>query len=95
MKEIAPEQIIAATNEVTGLRYEEYTTKSRRRPLHYARMLIVLSCVYFTRLKMSEIARLINRDRTTVIYLAVKVRIELQYNAEFRALSRKVNDILI
>lgn len=82
-----------AIHEVTGLQFKEYTAKSRSRRLFYGRMLFAHHC---RRLKMTltGIAKLINRDHSSMVYVLNKYKDEFQYNAEFRKMAEKVNDLL-
>ena len=81
-----------AIHEVTGIHFNEYTTKSRKRDGFFARMLFAKHCSQ--RMKPMEIATMINRDRTTVLSLLKKYDDEVKYNPYFRVLAQRVENII-
>lgn len=87
-------RIQQAIYEVTGMKPDEYTGKSRKRDLFYIRMIFVYYC-YREGMKISDIAKYVNRDRTTLIYLPKKFEDEKKYNDEFRDLAQRVENVLI
>lgn len=82
-----------AIHEVTGLTFDEYASKSRKRDGFYARMLFVHKCSE-NGMKITTISKLIQRDRTTVLYVLNKYDDEVKYNPEFRRLVEKFNEIM-
>ena len=82
-----------AIHEVTGMKFNEYTTKSRKRDGFFARMLFVYHCRQ-GRMKLTNIAKYVHRDHTSMLYLLKKYDDEIKYNPAFRELARKVDNIL-
>jgi len=82
-----------AIHEVTGLKFSEYTSESRKRNGFYARMLFAYKCSE-NGMKIEDISELIQRDRTTVLYVLNKYDDEVKYNPEFRRLAEKFNEII-
>jgi nucleoside 2-deoxyribosyltransferase len=82
-----------AIHEVTGMKFNEYITKSRKRDGFYVRMLFVYHCRR-NLMKLADIARYVHRNHTSVVYLLKKYEDECKFNKEFRLLDDKVNIIL-
>lgn len=82
-----------AIHEVTGLTFNEYSSKSRKRDGFYARMLFAHHC-FENGIKISTVSELIQRDRTTVLYTLNKYYDEVKYNPEFRRLAESFNEII-
>ena len=82
-----------AIHEVTGLRLNQYATKSRKRDYFYARMLFVYHC---RRLKMTltQIAKHVHRDHSSMLHFLRKYDDDFNYNPQFRELAEKVNNLL-
>ena len=80
-------------HEISGLKFSEYTSESRKRNCFYARMLFAHKCNE-NGMKIEDISELIQRDRTTVLYVLNKYDDEVKYNPEFRRLSEKFNEII-
>ena len=82
-----------AIHEVTGLRLNQYATKSRKRDCFYARMLFVYHC---RRLKMTltQIAKHVHRDHSSMLHFLRKYDDDFNYNPQFRELAEKLNQIL-
>lgn len=82
-----------AIHEVTGLRFNQYTTKCRKRDHFYARMLFVYHC---RRLKMTltQIAKHVHRDHSSMLHFLRKYDDDFNYNPQFRELAEKVNNLL-
>lgn len=82
-----------AIHEVTGLRFNQYVTKCRKREHFYARMLFVYHC---RKLKMTltQIARHIHRDHSSMLHFLRKYDDDFNYNPQFRELAEKVNQLL-
>jgi chromosomal replication initiation ATPase DnaA len=82
-----------AIHEATGMRINEYTTKSRKRDDFFARMIFAHHCRQ-NKMKMKVIANYIHRDHTSMLYLLKKYNDECRYNPHFRALAQRVESIL-
>ncbi len=83
----------SALYQVTGLSFNEYTTKSRKRDAFFARMIFAKMCSDI--MKPLEISKLINRDRTTVLHLLKIYDDEVKYNPNFRKLAESANEKLL
>lgn len=88
------QKIKDAIQNVTGLRFEEYTTASRERNTFFARMIIINYCRLKEKMSLPEIARLVHRDHTTVMHCLKTYKDEVKYNFTFREIVRKVDNIL-
>lgn len=82
-----------AVHEATGMKFNEYTTKSRKRDGFFARMLFVYHCRR-NRMKLVEIAKYVHRDHSSMLYLLKKYDDEKKFNSNFRVLAEKVESIL-
>lgn len=82
-----------AIHEVTGLRLNQYNTKSRKRDGFFARMLFVHHC-WCEKMKLEDIARYIRRDHSSMLYFINKYNDEVKYNRFFREMADRVNSIL-
>lgn len=82
-----------AIHEVTGLRLNQYNTKSRKRDRFFARMLFVHHCRR-EKMKLEDIARYIRRDHSSMLYFINKYNDEVKYNRFFREMADRVNSIL-
>lgn len=82
-----------AIHEVTGLKFNEYTTKSRKRDGFFARMLFVYHCRE-NKMKLTNIAKYVHRDHTSMLHLLKKYEDEVRYNPNFRVLAQRVDNIL-
>lgn len=82
-----------AIHDVTGLRFNQYTTKCRKREHFFARMLFVYHC---RKLKMTltQIAKHIHRDHSSMLHFLRKYDDDFNYNPLFRELAEKVNQLL-
>lgn len=82
-----------AIHEVTGLRFNQYTTKCRKREHFFARMLFVYHC---RKLKMTltQIAKHIHRDHSSMLHFLRKYDDDFNYNPQFHELAEKVNQLL-
>ena len=88
------ENLKDAINEVMGLKFEDYTTKSRSQRLFYARMIVIYYCRERENMTVHEIANLINRDHTTVLHGIKTYKNEIKYNHDFREKVSRINLIL-
>lgn len=82
-----------AVHEATGMKFNEYTTKSRKRDGFFARMLFVYHCRR-NRMKLVEIAKYVHRDHSSMLHLLKKYDDEKKFNPNFRVLAEKVESIL-
>lgn len=82
-----------AIHEVTGLQLNDYSTKSRKRDKFFARMLFAHHCKDAD-MNLSDIARFIYRDNSSMQYVLNKYHDEYQFNGYFRGMADKVNEIL-
>jgi len=82
-----------AIHEVTGMKFNEYITKSRKRDGFFARILFVYHCRR-NRMKLTNIAQYVHRDHTSMLYLLKKYEDETTYNPYFRELAQRVDNIL-
>jgi len=80
-------------HEVTGLKFEEYTTKSRKRDTFFARMIFAYHCRNH-RMTLMGIAKYINRDHAAIVHYLRRYDDEVKYNPNFRNLAEKVDEIL-
>lgn len=86
-------QIQAAIQEATGIRFDQYITKSRKRDGFFARMLFVYHCRK-CKMKLTQIAKFVHRDHSSMLHLLNKFDDEVKFNPYFRGLAEKVQDIL-
>jgi len=82
-----------AIHEITGMPFNEYITKSRKSNQCFSRMMFVHHC-RDCNMKLEFIAKQINRDHTSIIYLLKKYEDEINYNPVFRDMAIKVDKIL-
>ena len=82
-----------AIHEVTGMKFNEYITKSRKRDGFFARMLFVYHCRR-NRMKLTNIAQYVRRDHTSMLYLLKKYEDDYNFNPYFRELAQRVDKIL-
>ena len=86
-------QIQNAIHEVTGLKFNEYITKSRKRDGFFARMIFVYHC-RMHKMKLTKIAEYVHRDHSTMLHLLKKYQDDFKYNPQFREIATRVNNIL-
>lgn len=82
-----------AIHEVTGLRFNQYITKSRKRDGVFARMIFVYHCRK-RKMKLTQIARYVHRDHSSMLHLLKKYDDDFKYNPQFREMATRVNNIL-
>lgn len=82
-----------AIHEVTGMRFDEYITKSRKRDGFYARMIFVYHCRK-AKMKLTQIARYVRRNHSSMLHLLNKYDDDFRYNPQFRDMAEKVSAIL-
>ena len=79
-----------AVHEATGMKFNEYTTKSRKRDGFFARMIFVHHC----HANGIDPIKYILRDRTMIYHYLNQYHDETRYNPNFRVLAEKVESIL-
>lgn len=82
-----------AIHEVTGMRFDEYITKSKKRDGCYARMLFVYHCRR-QKMTLTKIAKYVHRDHSSILHLLNKYDDDFKYNQHFREMAIKVNNLL-
>lgn len=83
-----------AIKKVLGLSFEDYITKSRNQNLFYARMIFIHHCRESEKMGLAEIAKILNRNHTTMLHALNTYKNEIKYNASFRENVSKINLIL-
>lgn len=87
------DKIIASIKFVTGLDLKDYSKAEKSRYLFSVRMIFTHQCRKYG-VKLSVISKLINRDRSTLIYTINRYSDELIYNQEFSVMAGKVEDLM-
>lgn len=82
-----------AIHEVTGMRFNQYITKSRKRDGVFARMIFVYHCRK-RKMKLIQIAKYVHRDHSSMLHLLKKYDDDFKYNPQFREMATRVNNIL-
>ena len=82
-----------AIYEVTGMRFNDYITKSRKRDGVFARMVFVYHCQK-RKMTLTKIAKYVHRDHSSLLHLLKKYDDDFKYNPQFRDIATKVNNIL-
>lgn len=82
-----------AIHEVTGLQFNEYITKSRKRDGFFARMLFVYHC-RCQKMKLTQIAKYVHRDHSSMLHLLHKYEDDFNHTPQFRDMAIRVNNIL-
>ncbi|MCM1543676.1 MAG: DUF4406 domain-containing protein [Ruminococcus sp.] len=82
-----------AIHEVMGLRFNQYTTKCRKREHFFARMLFVYHCRQL-KMTLTQIAGYIHRDHSSMLHFLRKYDDDYTYNPQFREMATKVNELL-
>lgn len=86
-------KIQSAIHEVMGIRLCEYNTKSRNRDFVFARMIFVYQCRR-KKMKLTQIAKYVHRDHSSMLHLLNKYNDEVRYNPQFRDMAARVDNIL-
>ncbi len=86
-------RIQSAIHEVTGMRFNQYITKSRKRDGVFARMIFVYHCRK-QKMKLTQIAKYVHRDHSSMLHLLRKYDDDFKYNPQFRDMATRVNNIL-
>jgi hypothetical protein len=79
-----------AIHEVMGMKFCQYTTKSRKRDGFFARMIFVHHC----NVNDVDPRQYIRRDRTMIYYYLNQYNDEMKYNPRFKKIAKKVEDKL-
>jgi hypothetical protein len=87
------DDIINAIKSVTGMDIFHYTGRDRRTDGFYCRMMLAYH-LSVARVPIRDIAKAINRNRTTVYYCVKKYADEIKYNHIFRRLAERVESKL-
>ncbi|MBR6684956.1 MAG: DUF4406 domain-containing protein [Alphaproteobacteria bacterium] len=82
-----------AIHEVTGMKFNEYITKSKKRDGFFARMIFVYQCRK-RKMKLTKISEYVKRNHSTILHLLNKYEDDFRYNSLFREMANNVNDIL-
>ncbi len=82
-----------AIHEVTGLRFNQYTTKCRKREHFIARMLFVYHCRQL-KMTLTQIAKHVHRDHSSMLHFLRKYDDDFKYNPQFREMATKVNELI-
>ncbi|MDO4728392.1 MAG: DUF4406 domain-containing protein [Bacteroidota bacterium] len=86
-------KIQKAISEVINLKPQQYISEIRRREYFYARMIFIWHCKQ-AKMTVTEIAKSIRREHTTVLYCLKKYEEEKKYNKNFREIALKIEEIL-
>ena len=90
---MTPSTLFKAIHRATGLTREQITSRSRKIELVYARM-IVVHYLDTSGMKTKDIAKCVNRDRSTIVYTSGKYKDEYRYNRIFRDMADRVKEWL-
>lgn len=82
-----------AIHEVSGLRFNQYTTKCRKRDHFFARMLFVYHCRQL-KMTLTQIAKHIHRDHSSMLHFLRKYDDDFNFNPQFRELATRVNELI-
>lgn len=86
-------RVSAAIHEVTGLRLCDYSVSGRKMDGFFARMMFAHHCS-LEKVKLSDIGSFINRERTSVTRIINEYNNEFKYNAFFRGMAERVDEML-
>lgn len=88
-------RVKAAIKQATGLRFEDYTGfRERHEHTFYARMIFTNEMARLEGTKPSEIAMMVNRNKTTILRYMKLHDDELRFNKDYRSISSEVKLIL-
>lgn len=79
-----------AIEEATGINFDQYTEKSRKRTWYFARMIFVYHCIECGEVTIEDLSKLVNRNVTSIMRYLNNYRFEIKYNSHFRNLAKKV-----
>lgn len=83
-----------AVKTVTGIDFEKFTIKSRKRELFFARTLFIKMVDDFDVFSSAEIGELTHRSKSDVNYALRTYENEYKLNKKFRDMADKINQIL-
>lgn len=86
--------ITDAIYECLGLQFEQYTSKFKGRDGYYARLIFAHYYAYFLGVNETDIGKLVNRDRTTILRCLKLYDQELALNVTFKNLVHNINEFL-
>ena len=86
-------RVTSAIHEVTGLKLSDYSASGRKMDGFFARMMFAHHC-RLEGMTFGDIGRFINRERTSVIRTLNDYGNEFKYNAFFRSMAKRVDEIL-
>lgn len=86
-------RVTSAIHEVTGLKLSDYRASGRKMDGFFARMMFAHHC-RLEGMTFWDIGRFINRERTSVIRTLNDYDKEFKYNAFFRSMAKRVDEIL-
>jgi hypothetical protein len=89
------EKLKEAIHAITGLTFEEYTARSRKKEFVFARMLFAHYCFVVENIPILEIAGILKRDRATLIYMLNKYNDDVKYNPKFRELVNNIKKVFV
>lgn len=84
-----------AIHETTGLLIKDYNQRSRNRLAYYSRLIFTYQCRVVANIPLLEIAKIINRDRSTIYQYPLNYQDEVKFNPNFRMLAQRVDEILV
>ncbi len=79
-----------AIYQATGISYEEYTQRNKKLPNHFARLVFGNYLLSVEQYKPREVARMVNRSRSTVSRYPENFQTEIDVNREFRDLVKGI-----
>lgn len=79
-----------AIHEITGLKFSQYTTKSRKRDGFFARMIFVHHC----HANGIDPMKYILRDRTMIYHYLNQYHDEIKFNPYFKRIAKKIEEKL-
>lgn len=88
------EKIKAAVKDATGICFEEFTLPGRKRERYFARLIFVRYLQLNTRIHYKKIAKMVNRNSSTVCKYDDFYLNEKKVNPEFKKMSDKVESYL-
>ena len=86
-------RVTSAIHEVTGLKLSDYSASGRKMDGFFARMIFAHHC-RIEGMTFGDIGRFINRERTSVMRTLKDYGNEFKYNAFFRSMAKRVDEIL-
>lgn len=84
----------AIQSGTNGLKYDEYTTRSRQRSLYFARLIFVHHCIDTLKMDEMEVAEMIDRHKSAICKYRRNYISEIKYNPKFREQAARVKYFL-